>query len=243
MGALRIIGIVLLTIVFIPILISSNLITTINFSYGYDTLSSNIKPLIISTISEQSQNFSEQKINQGLIEICSMKNNVTIQNYTIPCSEIKSDNALDDVFSYLFSEIYYKKYNCNFMECYNEKNIPFILLSEKTDENINEIFLISLGIILIFLTSYFFLFKKRKYFLFSAGVTFLLFSPVSIFLKRIFINMDYKEFGLTENIPLSNVINIFFSKAGNVFWVWFLIGLAFLSASIFLKFEEKNHNS
>ncbi len=240
MGALRIIGIVLLTIVFIPILIISNIITTINFSYHHNTLSENLKPLIISTVSEQTSNFSEQEINKGITEVCSIQNNVTMQDYVIPCSEISSNNALNDIFLYVFNEIYYKNYNCDFIDCYEEENMPFVLLSETTDKNINKIFLISIGIILLFLTAYFFLLKKRKYFFFSSGVAFILFSPISIFLKRILRSLQLEKIGLPENMPLNNAINLIFKGAGATFWIWFLIGLVLISLSIFLKFGEKN---
>jgi hypothetical protein len=68
--------------------------------------------------------------------LCQNKENLEFSvedlgNISIPCSEIKEENFLQPFVYAVFDKLYYKKYDCEFLECMEQT--PLVILSAKTN--------------------------------------------------------------------------------------------------------------
>lgn len=106
---------------------------------GYNTL----KPLVTNLLSTQlSQQIDQQyfiQIHSFLVNQCFISGNETVEfrfvgeNISLKCSDVKSstsENFTELVSGSVFDSLYYKKYDCEFIECLKQsKENIFVLLS------------------------------------------------------------------------------------------------------------------
>jgi len=113
-----------------------------------------LKPIIANTIGQQiTKQLDADKLSllhQQVLVQCSGKESLElplgeIGNATLKCSDIKNTKPEDLgslISSALFEKIYYKKYNCEFVQCYKQSNFQekvMLLASSTANQFLNKI--------------------------------------------------------------------------------------------------------
>ncbi|MEM5815161.1 MAG: hypothetical protein QXD89_01585 [Candidatus Aenigmatarchaeota archaeon] len=154
------------------------------------------------------------------------------ENITIDCSKVKS-LKIEEIEQFLIdsylSNIYFKKYECNLLQCLQEKNIMYFL-SFSFYEKISSYFIYSLIISIIFGVLYLLILENLQERLFSFSLIFLL------------IGINYFLIGYGLNIFETKIPIYIFSilKEKFLFLLYiFIAGLVLLVFSIILKIKKK----
>jgi len=215
---------------------------TLNFSLRYE----NVKPQINSFISEfVKKEVSQEVINEQakiLQTSCKTNSNYSFNdettNYTfvIPCETIAkgTDEIINKESALLIDEYYYKKYECGFLECFNEQKSPWFIVSQHAKDFWKKQFYI-IFIVSVLLMSLIYLLMERKNnftiligsLLISGFLPLLALSGISKF--------AVSSFASDFPLDLNSMILIFFGKAINVFWTGFVTGIILIIFGIFLK--------
>jgi len=202
---------------------NQSLYSTIDEELGFIRLYCQENPnnLSISDL-EYSFNFSDYKIK-------------------ITCDNINDTNLLvNESVKSLVHDIYFKDYNCSFMDCFNKEQIPLFLASQKTYLFLQKTFFISFIISICLIIFIFLLLKNKSNVLLFFSIP--LFVSSFIFLK------------LTSFLPtiigggdlINEIVNILFYKSnelskkliilsGILFFGWIIVKI-FKSS---MKIEEK----
>jgi len=171
-GLLFFVGIILL----LSLIIGNSLLVG-SSALEYDNLQENIKPMIMKLISEDinisGDNFDEIK------EYCEEQNSEIFIieekdfGFEIDCDLILSstpETFLDKQVEKFIEENYYKEYDCGFISCFEDNEIPFFLISEQTKDYIKNKYHWSLGISLVLGIVMFLLVGDKRNFLILAGI-------------------------------------------------------------------------
>ncbi len=250
MGFLRGAGIVILSVLLFVSLLAAGFFAVLASSLTYENVEPQIHSVATKIIEEQiGETTIVDTLTPYLKEYC--KNNSEIvykfQGYTFvfPCEVVASgtDSIINYSVNYLVGDFYYKDYQCEFWKCFEESDIPLFLVSEYAQDywkaRFYNAFLISIvlsaGVVLLFrrkangfiltgillIISSLIILQLRKI---GAFVAQLILSPVSTAVSE----------GTSQEI-LSQVISIFFSKAGAVFLWMFVIALILIGTGIILR--------
>lgn len=230
-GGLSFITGILLLISFLAM----NLFLTIDLSLDYD----NVKPKIASAVKDVAENelnlTKEIKENFVFAELHCQNNTdfIFIQGeyvFEIPCSVVSEgpDEFIDYGINQAIDDIYYKKYECSFLDCLRTE-FPFFLISEQAKDSSKNRFYSSLVISLILITTMFFLTEKKSNLFIITGsllaISSLPFTKISAFLS--FLDDSFLEFVL-----------VLFSESHNVFLISFILGIIIIGIGIALKFWD-----
>ncbi len=236
MGFIRTGLIVILSILLFLSLLVGNIFLTLNLSLEYN----NIKPELVSVIKGvlETQMGSLEELGEGVqfMQLYCLNNSEFVTKYdkidytlAIPCETISqgSEAVINYGINNFVEDVYYKDYDCGFLDCFKKTEMPFFLVSEQTRDYLSSkfYFLICLSFILIALM--FFLVKHKTNLPIITG-SLLAFSALPFMnfnsLLSFFPNNYFLQFFMA-----------FFTKAHTVFLIGFISGLVILSVGIGLK--------
>jgi hypothetical protein len=148
----------------------------------------------------------------------------------IPCSVIYegSESIINYGLDNIILELYYKNYDCSFVQCISSMSEPFVLVSEKSWQFFHSKFYL-IFVVFVVLFVLMFLLMKRKYSAFT--LTGVLMIVVSLFLKNINWLAKLLPDGYVEDLVL-----IFFSQSHNVFIIMLIVGIVMLLLGVAFEF-------
>jgi hypothetical protein len=234
MGAIRGFFVVIVSVLLFLSIFSSILFLTMTSSLNYNNLQEESKE-VIKGVLEQNMNISSVIDNAYPFMQIYCKTNpeyvFSAQGYTftIPCSittEGKGD-IIDKGIDYLIKSVYYKDYDCEFIDCFGKTEVPTFLFSMKSYTFLNNIFYISLAIFFLLLILLFFLIKQKTNVPILVGSLFII-SALPFFKIT-------KLIGLIPNATAVKIVGLFFSSASPIAIKALIIGIILLIVGIVLK--------
>lgn len=150
--------------------------------------------------------------------------------FVFPCEVVgnSSEAVIDYGINNFVDIVYYKEYDCDFMDCFGESEYPFFLVSEKSYDYWNGKFYLSLVISIILMVLILFLVEKKSN-------MFLITGSLIILSSLIFAKIDW-AFSFFNNNYIFSFLNIFLKNSFSVFLKMFILGLIFLVIGIVMKF-------
>jgi hypothetical protein len=153
--------------------------------------------------------------------------------FVLPCEDLeefdRNPEALAEVGAEtIVEQTYYDDYDCNFWNCFNLSEFPFFLVSEKAKNYWKASFYYSLIVAVILIILIFLLLEQKINTAIIVGSALVLSSFPLAKLENIvssFVGGSYLSF-----------IGIFFSKAGSVFLIILISGIAILGVGILWRF-------
>jgi len=222
-------------LIFISLMLSG-IFLNLSLSLQYENVRDGITP-IVSNFTDESD--SVGRISEKAISVAQIYCNITNQsnfmiqegnyNINISCESVAEgkDSVIDEVVGEILYDVYYEEYNCTFLECFEETEAPFFLISEKSQEYWQGKFRYALILSLVLLVPFFFLMQKRKNFPLVVGSLIIIASlPLLGFGKIIS--------ALPDNI-LTNMGAIFFTQSHFVFLRMIIFGGIFIVVGVLIK--------
>ena len=223
-------------------LLMGNIFLTLNWSLEYDNVEPYIKNLtdeITGDSGSKGEILEEYEIEKVL---CSTQESVTFtfeeNEITIPCEVINqgSKAVIDYAVEDTIPKFYYKKYDCEFLNCLRTENQPLVLISETAKEYWGSKFqtMLLLSAILFALI---FLFVKEKHTALTLTGVLIIFTALPF--KQISWLLSF----IPEILPF-NIVPMFFTESNNVFLMMLIIGILFLAIGLsfnFFKLGMKIH--
>lgn len=250
MGIIRGVLIVFVSILLFLVFVAGNIFFILDLSMDYE----NIQPQIVSVsdflIEQQIGMKTEIEFYLDVAdEFCEENPDYTfsLEEYTfiVSCSVISqgADAVLQEGVIQIFDKIYYKSYNCEFLECLGQEEVPLVLVSQKANSFWSSKFKLALLIAVALIVLMFFLVSKKYNMLVISGALLTVSSFSALGLQNIF--------SFFVDVEFLQLAVIFISKAGTVFWISFITGIVLLAAGILLKifgaglkiFKEKDQKS
>ncbi|MFH1431019.1 MAG: hypothetical protein ABIG37_00940 [Nanoarchaeota archaeon] len=225
-SALFVIASVLLFLLFIV----GNVFLTLNLSLDYD----NVKPELVSVI----QNLVGDEIDEAYFSMeATCQNNSEFvfsheesgQVFVIPCEIVLqgSDEIINYSVNSFVEDSYYKNYDCDFFNCFEDTENSFFFVSEQAKNYWKSKFHFVLVISLFLIALMFFLIQGKKNLPIVAGVLLILASLP--FMK---INWVMSFF---SNNQFLQFFTISFSKSFNVFLISLSVGIILILLGFVLK--------
>jgi hypothetical protein len=232
MGFMRLSLVFIVGIVLLLSLIIGNSLLVVSSALEYKNLQENVKPIIAEAISKDSEvsnieeNFNAVKTycEEKALEISIVEES---QEFEIDCDLVLAstpENFLDKQAEKFIEENYYKKYECGFVDCFKEQDIPFFLMSEQTKDYVKGKYYLFLGISSVLALGMFLLVEGKKNFLILLGILLIISSLPFMFLNNV--SLDETS---------SQIFSIFIEQAQSVFWWMIVIGLIVGGLGIGLK--------
>ena len=212
MSVVRGILLVIVTVLLFLSFVAGILFLTLSLSINYDNLQKEATSTIKSAIQEQ-YNLAQEIENQyPLIDLYCKENADYVFSYEeftidVPCSVALqgTDAILDEGIRDVVHSIYYKEYDCSFLDCFKNSEIPLFLVSQKSYNFITSELYLLLAISLILLVAMFFLYEKKTNMLIVTGILLMISSLLFIKLDALLL--------VISNKTISKILGIFFSKA------------------------------
>jgi hypothetical protein len=237
-----------LGIVLLVFLIAGGLFLTLSLSANPDNLKEKIvsdsDKLIESAGEEFIGSDVEEKIDDILPIIQSYcENNADYvfsqEGYTIdiPCETVKEgkDAIIEEGISDIVDEVYTEEYTCDSISsCVFSGESPFYLLSDEAKQEWKSYFYMALIVSILIILLIFFIHSNK--------IDIFLISGFLIILSSLPILGINKIASLLVDSSLLQIIPLLFSKAGFVFSVMFIMGIALLSVGILSKFFNIGHS-
>jgi len=232
MGVIRGILLVFVAVLFFLSFLSLGLLWTLSSSLNYDNVQKQSTILVGDILKEVNINDSIKQIYPFIVLYC-QNNSEYVLNYQgftldIPCSvALQGESAIiEEGIKDVIHNIYYTKYDCNFIDCFGKSTIPLFLISEKSYNFFKEKMffplIASLGLfVLVFL-----LVKKKTNAFILSGIL-LIVSGIP------FIKLD-SVFSLIPEKMISNLLWIFFSQSFSVSIKMIILGAVFLVFGVLL---------
>jgi hypothetical protein len=226
------------------------LATILLFGLTKFTQYENLKPIIAGIISKQ---VNETQLSQfyPYIELyCKAKNetiklNFTIGEIEISCQEIvgKTPNQLIEIFATkTFDEIYYKKYECEFIDCLKEarkKEDYLVFVNEKSNFFFEEILPYSFFATVLFLIIFLIVCESWYVRTKNLGIT-LLIVGLPYFIFKITLNELLQKFLPLEMIEVvAPAVNVIFNYFYQIFFLILLNGVLLLIVAFGIKLRSK----
>jgi len=234
MGFIRGVIVVILSFLLLITLLAMNLSLTFNFSLQYENVKEVVGPEIQKAVNEEMN--INQEVNERLPELqlyCQTNDEFVFseQGYTfvIPCELAYEgvDVIINESIDSVIESTYYKEYDCGFWNCLKEEGLPFFLVSEKAKDYWKGNFVLALIVSVILVLLIFFLVSGKHNAFIISGFLLLLAS------------LPFKNFGLfsffTNDSLLLSLVNIFFSKAKEVFAISVIAGIILIVFGILIK--------
>ena len=154
------------------------------------------------------------------------------EGYTadIPCEVVGGgeEAVLEETIGDVVDDIYYDEYDCSFFDCLTETEQPFFLISYKAREYWKGNFYIALVVSLVLIVLMFFFLEHKMNLPIILGSLLILASLPLLKIQ-----------GLVGSIvgdSYLSFLGLFFSKAGGIFWLFFIPGLILVGLGITLRF-------
>jgi Sec-independent protein translocase protein TatA len=235
MGVIRGISVVILSSLLFLSLFSTVLFLNFSQALNYESLEKNsvgfVKEIIKNntdfdeTLSENMQ-FMEIYCNEN--KSASYSFNLLNYSLNVPCKEnLSVDYILEEGIKDLEQEIYFKEYECGFIDCFEQEELPLFLISQKTYSLLNKYFYISLLISLIFILCLFFLLDKKSNLFILSGVLLLIPSILFSYLSKIhsFFNEQM----------ISQAIKILFINSYSISLKFIILAIVLIFVGIIVK--------
>ncbi len=150
--------------------------------------------------------------------------------FEISCDSINKgvEEVINEGISDFVDKVYYKDYECSFLNCFKEADVPFFLVSEKAKNywHKNSYFALIISVFLILLM--FFLIEKKTSLPFVVGGLMML-SALPFVKLNSFLSYSSNKAAIV-------FFKIFFSESGRISLKTLFIGLGAIAFGIFLKF-------
>ncbi|MCK4647751.1 hypothetical protein KAT24_02370 [Candidatus Pacearchaeota archaeon] len=240
MGAIRGVLLVFVCVVLFLSLFVGNILLTFSSSLRYE----NAKPEFVSFLGDviNEQLNIEEQLTQLLpvIELYCQTNQQYSFGYgehtfTIPCdiAEQGSGALVEYGVTSLVDKYYYAEYNCDFLDCFGEEEVPLFLISEKAQGYWQSKFYfvlllsVALAVLVFFLVE-----KKTNFFLLVGALTIISALPL-MWMNKVGSIFSGSAGEMNQYIP--QVMNIFFNQSHSVFIKVLIIGGVLVIAGIILK--------
>ncbi len=150
-------------------------------------------------------------------------------NFRLSCEGINQSisSLLGNIMKNFVSDSYYEEYNCKFLDCFGKYPITF-LVSAKIQAYCYKLFYFSLTALALSAAALALLMKKRRHLPFVAGGLIILSSLIILGISKLL--------KVLPNKLVSEIIGIFFSKAGSVFIIMIIIAAIILLAGLVIEF-------
>lgn len=253
MGILRGFALVIVSVVLFVLLILAGVFGTLNYSLTYE----NVQPKIYTIADDiiQEQIGSQEIVNQLLpyLSIYCKNNTEIVQSFSgytfvFPCKIVSGgyQSILNYSVNYLVSDFYYKDYNCTFVKCFEQSDVPLFLVSDFAKQYWAKLFYKSLFGIFILAALVLILAERKSNGLILLGSLSVIASLITLQLKNIgawiskailtpvstaFSNENSKEI-------ISDVVKVFFSESSKIFLWMFVIGIILIAAGIVFKLTD-----
>lgn len=215
----------------------------------YEYLKPLISDIFLKQINSQIDQKYINKIKQNIADYCQLNNTDIIENfagvnYTIKCNEInETTNMIEYMSVKIFDSFYYKKYECDFITCFNSIDMEerfFLFISEKTHlflKNLQFKFIIITIIsgIVLFLIKHDKLSNRIR----SFGVIFLIVGLPGLFIYSISEPLKYQTLPEESVEIISPLIDSMLLAIKDKFNIILLIGVALVIFSFILWFIER----
>lgn len=237
MGIIRGGGFFIASLLFFVLISLGGILWTMSLSLDYNVVKPELSSVIITLVNENS-NFSQiidDKIPAIELHCQASPDDFVFQqgDYTIviPCDVAQqgSNAIFEKSVNDMVDSIYYKKYECGFVQCFKESNgNPSFLVSEMSKNYLkNKVYLIFV-ISLILLALMFLLIESKSNLALSVGIFMLLNS-------LLFFKLEWMFSFFPDNFVL-DIVSIFFTQSTTVFWAYFIAGILSLIIWVVLKF-------
>ena len=231
--------------------LAMNLFLTLDSSLKYENVQSEIPSLINELTNSPTGilslvDFGDIDINQA-----TDKAKVFMENYcqnnteyvfsfdgrtiSIPCSSLEKgpEAVLNETASDFVDDIYYKEYDCNFLNCFTKEKVPFFLVSQKAKDYWHQKFLYALIISLVLMAFLLLLVESRINWPILVGSLLILSALPLLKIKSLIL------FFIPEKLHVVSVfLGIFFTQAYGTFWISFIIGLVLIGLGLGLRFSN-----
>ncbi len=231
MGLIRSISVSILSIALFLTLFSANSFLTVSMSLDYKVL----EPELTSVVGDILQEQVDLDETMPLIQkVCQNKTNYVFSTddfvFTLPCDIANQgqESIIDYFVKEKVDEVYYKEYDCEFLDCSSETDMPTYLFSLKAKRYWRGWFYSSLLVSLLLLVGLFFLFEKRNNIPFLIGGLFILASLP-------FLGVGWL-LSLVTGWEYVKIFSIFFTQAYITFLIGFISGILLIGIGFVLKF-------
>lgn len=250
MGVLRGFALVIVAVLLFLSLLAMGVFATLSSSLTYENVQPRVYTIADNILTEE---IGIQTIVTKLtpyLDVYCQNNSEIVQNFgnytfVFPCSIVSE--GYESILNYSVNEIvnyyYYKDYNCTFVECLEENDVPLFLVSDFSRTYWKSLFYKSFLIVLILSGLTFLLSQRKSNSLFLIGslsiissLLILKLENVGTFLSKIILNpisqavsSDSSEEILTE------AISMFFCEASKVFLWMFLAGIILIALGLFFR--------
>lgn len=241
----------LLKIICSLLLITSLIFFIISLSFSQTLSYSNLKPVLTKTFKEQMGQIDQTELahfHSELIQNCTASGAETIdvplgkepgsESIILKCADIKTtppQGLVDLIAEGMFDKIYYREYECSFIECFDELDEDekfFVFTSEFASrffKTISNLFLIA---IIIFIALIVLLCVPKYSALVSIGTNFTV-----IGLLLFVVKVAKAKIPMPEEVSL--LFNPFFNYLSTYFSILLIAGLALLVVGIIVIFRQK----
>lgn len=243
MGFIRGMLAVLIGVLLFVSILSGALLLTLSSSLKYENVGERFG-FVIKELVGQSELTNELQSKSSLMKAyCNQSSEYVFQykdyNLVIPCSIIEqgTNAILDYGISITVQQTYYKEYDCKFIDCFKQGELPIFLISEKSQNYfMNKFYLVLFFFILLSILMFVVLQKKSG--LLTILGSFFIVSSLIIWKIGDVIMMPMNE-------QIRSIIGIFFSSSYSVFIKMLIIGIilvvlgiSFTIAGIGMKINE-----
>ena len=225
--------VILSVILFLSFLIG-NLIFTMTLSLEYENVNSELTKTVKELIEEQINIDSIIKQTYPMMQLYCENNSEFVfneQGYTfiIPCEVVEEgeEAIINYGINYIVEDIYYQEYDCDFLNCFEESEPPFFLISEKAQNYFYNKFYWILVFSIILIAGLFFLVENKTNLPLIVG-------SLLIISSLLFSKFDWVISFILGN-SLLEFIGTFFSQFSRVFLTSMIIGIIILIIGIILK--------
>jgi len=215
-------------------LFSANMFLTLHWSLNYENVEStaqNLTDKLLEDLGEKGillQEYSNKKF------LCYGNENMTFsfndEEIAVPCEII--ENGGKEFLEYFISKItynlYYKNYDCEFLDCIKTQEQPLVLISEKARIYWGDKFYVALLVAFVAFVVLFFLnTKKSVAFLVGGGM---------IIISALPFKDVTKLFSLLPEFLPFDVLPVFFSDSYGVYVIMLIAGIVFLAVGLVIGF-------
>lgn len=205
---------------------------------------SNLKPVMTKVIASSFSDSLSQQIST-IERYCKNREKLEIvvgeKNFTINCSTFKKETILDEISSEYFDQIYFKEYECEFIDCFrlNTTENFMILISKKG----NELYIQARNwCMLVAILSGLFLFLSTK----NWEERFKVFGSSFIFVGLPLFTLKYLSSQIISffNIKTEEMINLvqhLFSPLNLYYKVFLSVGVVLLGIGYCISYYRKKH--
>jgi len=235
MGVLRGSGIVIVSVLLFLSILVAGICVSISLSLNYE----NVQPIAYEIVENQIGGQSIVDELTPYLDVFCKTNTEIVHNFdgyifVYPCSVVQEgyDSIIDYSVDYLLSDFYYKDYDCSFVKCFEESDVPLFLVSDYARNFWKSLFFKALVLSLLLSCLIVLLMERRINSLLLIGclvvggsLIILALKKIGVFIAGAFLSPLSVAFSNGNNELLSDIVAIFFSESSKVFLWMFILGL------------------